>query len=130
MGWGVAPKAPRAGTETAEANASYAIASGAVNGTAPLGPGSPPLLGRVLRHGLGRAAEPAADARAQALHPKEGHGHDEQREDRGREYAPVVVRVGEAALFSERFEWPFPASGKPTRLAGKVAKRSRVVAGA
>lgn len=41
----------------------------------------------------------------------------------------VLVRVGEAALFSERFEWPFPASGKPTRLPGKVAQRSHVVAG-
>ena len=42
----------------------------------------------------------------------------------------VVVRIGDAAVFSERFEWPFPAAGKPARLAGKLAQRSRVVAGA
>lgn len=40
----------------------------------------------------------------------------------------VTVRFNEAVVLAERFECTLPSTGEPMKLAGKVARRSKLAA--
>ena len=41
--------------------------------------------------------------------------------------AAVTLKVGELVVFTEHFAWPLPERGARRRLAGKAARRKRVL---